>query len=161
MRSEQEVNRALDEYADTVQRICFTHLKNEFETEDIFQEVFIKYMLYKGTFESKEHEKAWIIRVTINSCKDLIKNFFRGNTVPIDTITNLCVGEKADYSDVWQTVLELPVKYRDVIYLHYYEQYSVPEISSILSMKENTVYSILSRGRSRLKERLKGEGYGK
>ena len=161
MRSEQEVNRALDEYADTVQRICFTHLKNEFETEDIFQEVFIKYMMYKGTFESKEHEKAWIIRVTINSCKDLIKNFFRGTTVPIDTITNLCVGEKADYSDVWQTVLELPVKYRDVIYLHYYEQYSVPEISSILSMKENTVYSILSRGRSRLEERLKGEGYGK
>ena len=54
MRSEQEVNRALDEYADTVQRICFTHLKNEFETEDIFQEVFIKYMMYKCTLESNE-----------------------------------------------------------------------------------------------------------
>ena len=71
MRSEQEVNRAIELYADTVTRICMLHLKNRSDTEDIFQEVFLKYTLSSVTFENTEHEKAWIIRVTINKCKDL------------------------------------------------------------------------------------------
>lgn len=160
MRTEQEVNLALDNYADMVQRICFCHLKNETDTEDIFQEVFLKYMTYKGVFSSREHEKAWMIRVTINACKDVLKNIFRKNVVSIDTITETYKDE-ADYSDVWQAVLELPEKYRDVIYLHYYERYSAAEIAHILGAKENTIYSILSRGRSMLKTRLGGDGYGR
>ncbi len=159
MLSEQEVNRAIDRYADMVKRICFCHLKNETETEDVFQEVFLKYMTYKGSFASEEHEKAWIIRVTINACKDVLKSFFRKNTVSIDTILEMRDSEKADYSDVLQAVLELPVKYRNVIYLHYYEQYSAVEIAHILSVKENTIYSILSRGRKMLKDKLGGEDY--
>lgn len=160
MRTEQEVNLALDNYADMVQRICFCHLKNEADTEDIFQEVFLKYMTYKGEFSSREHEKAWMIRVTINACKDVLKKFFRKNVVSIDTIPET-YKEEADYSDIRQAVLELPEKYRDVIYLHYYEQYSAPEIARILGAKENTVYSILSRGRDMLKTRLGGDGYGR
>ena len=82
MRSEQEVNRALERYADMVRRICMLHLKNFADTEDIFQTVFLKYALSSVPFESEEHEKAWLIRVTVNACKDLLKSFFRSRTVP-------------------------------------------------------------------------------
>lgn len=160
MRTEQEVNLALDNYADMVQRICFCHLKNEADTEDIFQEVFLKYMTYKGTFSGREHEKAWMIRVTVNACKDVLKKFFRKKEVSLDAVIET-YRDEPDYSDVWQAVLELPEKYRDVIYLHYYEQYSAVEIAHILGAKENTIYSILSRGRSMLKTRLGGDGYGR
>ena len=76
MRSEGEVNRAVEKYADTVRRICIVHLKNNADTEDIFQTVFLKYVLSSVSFENEEHEKAWFIRVTVNACKDLLKNFF-------------------------------------------------------------------------------------
>ena len=70
MRNEQEVNRAIERYSDTVRRLCMIHLKNHADTEDIFQTVFLKYVLSSVSFESEEHEKAWFIRVTINAWKD-------------------------------------------------------------------------------------------
>ena len=76
MRSEQEINSAIDRYADTVRRLCVLHLKNSADTEDIFQTVFLKYALHTKPYESEEHEKAWFIRVTINACKDLLRSFF-------------------------------------------------------------------------------------
>ena len=76
MRSEREANRAIDLYADTVRRLCMIHLKNHADTEDIFQNVFLKYVLSSIVFENEEHEKAWFIRVTINACKDMLKSFF-------------------------------------------------------------------------------------
>ena len=157
MRDEFEVNRAVDTYADMVRRICFCHLKNDMDTEDIFQTVFLKYMLYDGTFESAEHEKAWFIRVSINACKDFFKSLFRRNTVPLDEVTELAAEYPEDHSRVLQAVLELPEKYRDVIYLHYYEAYSAAKIANILKSREGTVYSLLSRGRAMLKRSLGGE----
>ena len=76
MRSEREAIKAIERYSDTVRRLCMIHLKNCADTEDIFQTVFLKYVLSSVTFESEEHEKAWFIRVTINACKDLLKSFF-------------------------------------------------------------------------------------
>lgn len=70
MRSEQEVNRAIERYSDTVRRLCMVYLKSDSDTEDIFQTVFLKYLLRSVPFENDEHEKAWFIRVTINACKD-------------------------------------------------------------------------------------------
>lgn len=157
MRSEQEVNRAVEKYADTVFRICILHLKNKSDAEDIFQEVFLKFALNDKKFENANHEKAWIIRVTINACKDLIKSFFRSRTISIDELISVANEEKEDLSYVLEAVLKLPVKYRDAIYLHYYEGYSALEIGEILGKNENTVYSILSRGRSMLKESLEGD----
>lgn len=157
MRSEQEVNRAVEKYADTVFRICILHLKNKSDAEDIFQEVFLKFALNDKEFENANHEKAWIIRVTINACKDLIKSFFRSRTISIDELISVADEEKEDLSYVLEAVLKLPVKYRDAIYLHYYEGYSAFEIGEILGKNENTVYSILSRGRSMLKESLEGD----
>ena len=79
MKSSSEADRAVEKYADTVRRVCFMHLKNKSDIEDVFQEVFLKYILHDDPFESEEHEKAWIIRVTINACKDVFKSFFRRN----------------------------------------------------------------------------------
>lgn len=82
MRSEQEANRAVERYADMVRRLCLVHLKNEADTEDVFQTVFLKYVLYRGTFESEEHEKAWILRVTLNACRDVLRSLFRARRAP-------------------------------------------------------------------------------
>ena len=157
MRNEQEVNRAIEQYADTVRRLCMVHLKNHADTEDIFQTVFLKYLLYDKAFATAEHEKAWLIRVAVNACKDHLKSFFRRKTVPLEVLA-----EEADYINeeqrsILHSVLSLPDKYRDVIYLHYYEGYNAAEIGAILSKKENTVYSLLSRGRAILKETLGGD----
>lgn len=76
MRDEQDVNRTIDKYSDMIRRLCMIHLKNYHDTQDIFQTVFLKYVLSSVEFENEEHEKAWFIRVTINSCKDLLKIFF-------------------------------------------------------------------------------------
>ena len=156
MRSEEEANRAIERYADTVRRICMVHLKNYADTEDIFQTVFLKYVLYSEPFENEEHEKAWIIRVTINACKDLLKSFFRRHTVPLEGIIEPAVLQQ-DNRDVLEAVLSLPPKYRDVVYLHYYEGYTAPQISTILHKNVNTIYTLLARSKKILRERLGGE----
>ncbi len=160
MRSEEEVNRAVTTYADTIRRVCFYHLKNQADTEDVFQNVFLKYMLHDGGFHDAEHEKAWLLRVAINDCKDFLKSFFRRNTVPMQAVMELEAEIPRDHQDVLEAVLALPKRYKDVIYLHYYEGYTANEIGQILGKKENTVYSLLSRGRGMLKKELGGEGIG-
>lgn len=87
MLSEQQVNRAIELYADMIKKICMLHLKNHADTEDIFQTVFLKYMTASPVFENQEHEKAWLIRVTINACHDLIRSFFRSKTVSLDAVS--------------------------------------------------------------------------
>jgi RNA polymerase sigma-70 factor (ECF subfamily) len=159
MRSEQEVNRAIEKYADTVRRLCMIHLKNHADTEDIFQIVFLKYVLRSVSFENEEHEKAWLIRVTINSCKDLLKNFFRSRTIPLEAVMEQPAELPPDNREVLEAVLSLPQKYRDVVYLHYYEEYTAPQISRILGKKVNTVYTLLTRSRQMLQEKLGGDEY--
>ena len=145
---------AVERYADTVKRLCMVHLKNTADTEDIFQTVFLKYALSSAEFESREHEKAWFIRVTINACKDLLKSFFRSRTVSLEELPAE-MGEDKRY--VLEAVLSLPDKYREVVYLHYYEDYSAPEIGRILGRNVNTVYTLLNRARQQLREKLGGE----
>ena len=156
MRSEEDANRAVDLYGDTVRRICMIHLKNIADTEDIFQTVFLKYVLHTAPFDTPEHEKAWIIRVTVNACRDLLKSFFRTRTVSLETLIEKSQEIPEDHSDVLEAVLALPEKYKDPIYLHYYEGYTAEEIGQILHKKTNTVYTLLTRGRQILKNRLEG-----
>lgn len=158
MRSEGEVNHAVDQYADMIQRVCFYYLKNKADTEDVFQTVFMKYMLSDQLFENAEHEKAWLLRVAINACKDQLKSFFRRRMVSLEEIRQIESEGFQEQKEVLEAVLSLPGKYKDVIYLHYYEGYSAAEIGKILGKKENTVYSLLSRGRGLLREKLGGDG---
>ena len=161
MRSEQEVNRAIERYSDTVQRLCLVYLKNHADTEDVFQNVFFKYYLSSVVFKSDEHEKAWIIRVTVNACKDWLKNFFRSRTVPLNEVAELASNVSQENKDVLEAVLSLPAKYRDVVYLHYYENYTAPQISQILHKNVNTIYTLLTRSKELLREKMGGEEHGR
>lgn len=157
MHSEQEANRAIELYSDMIRKICMLHLKNYADTEDIFQTVFMKYLLHTAPFESEEHEKAWFIRVTVNACKDLLKSFFRRNAVPLEELSEQAAALPEQDREVLEAVLALPSKYKDVVYLHYYEGYSAVEIGRILNKNVNTVYTLLSRAREQLKQTLGGD----
>lgn len=158
MRDEQEVNRAVEEYSNMIRRLCMIHLKNYSDTEDIFQTVFLKYVLSSVVFENKEHEKAWFIRVTINACKDLLKSFFRSRVTSLDEVLEQAADMQEESREVLEVVLSLPSKYREVVYLHYYEGYTASEIGRLLKKNVNTVYTLLTRSRQMLREKLGGDG---
>lgn len=157
MRSAEDINRVMEAYADMVRRICFVHLKNRHDTEDVFQDVYMKYMLHEEAFENSEHEKAWFARVTINACTDWLRYFSRRSWVPLDVIDEERGMLDDGFAEVLEAVLGLPEKYRNAIYLHYYEGYSAAEIGGILGKKENTIYTWLARAKRMLRERLGGE----
>jgi RNA polymerase sigma factor (sigma-70 family) len=153
----ENISAALKKYSDMVRRICFLYLQNSTDVDDVFQEVFLKLLQNKTPFRSEEHEKAWLIRATINKCKDLLKSFWRRNTDSIEYI-DLPFEDKTE-GELLQVVLSLPRKYKDVIYLHYYEEYTVPEMAKLLNQKENTIYSHLHRARALIKKKLGGKEY--
>ena len=96
--------------------------------------------------------------MTINACKDLLKSFFKSRTLPLDSVTEKAEEPGLDHGDVLEAVLSLPRKYKDVVYLYYYEEYSAAEIGSILHKNVNTVYTLLNRGRQALKTKLEEVG---
>ena len=159
MRSETEANRAISLYADTVRRICFMHLKNSSDVEDVFQDVFLKYILYEHCFENDEHEKAWIIRVTINRCKDLLKSFFRRMVHSLDDVNVEPFYIQEESNAVLDAILRLPENYKDVIYLFYYEGYTAVEIAKMMNRNANTIYTWLARAKAKLKIELGGESF--
>ncbi|MBD5456887.1 MAG: sigma-70 family RNA polymerase sigma factor [Lachnospiraceae bacterium] len=157
MKSTEDVNRVMEAYADMVRRICFIHLKNRHDTEDVFQNVYMKYLLYEGAFESAEHEKAWFVRVTINACTDWLRSLSRRKWIPLDALEEESAVLDDSSKEILEAVLKLPEKYRDAIYFFYYEGYTAGEIAKILGKKENTVYTWLSRAKGILREKLGGE----
>ncbi len=157
MRSEQEAQLAIEKHSDMIRKVCFMHLKNYHDTEDIFQEIFLKYVLHDVVFDNDTHEKAWLLRVAINSCKDNLKSFFRKKVSSIEELTVEPSYIDESNREVFDAVLMLPPNYKNVIYLFYYEGYSAVEIAAILHKKENTIYTWLSRAREQLKSALGGE----
>lgn len=157
LSTDDDIDDVLKKYSDMVYKLALSQTKNSANADDIFQEVFLKYVQSNKEFESEEHRKAWLIRVTINCCKKLWSSAWFRHTVPLNENLKFTSSEK---SMIFYTVLELPSKYRSVIHLYYYEDLSVKEISSILNIKESTITSRLCRARNLLKEKLKGEsGY--
>lgn len=147
-----EVVNAIEKYGNLVRRICFMSLGNKTDVDDVFQDVFLKYFLRQEVFESDHHEKAWLCRVAFNQCKDLCKSFWRKNMVSIQDME--IPFDTPEQSDLIQEILQLPLEYRRVIYLHYYEGYTIPEISQITHQNTNTVYTHLRRAKDRLKKKV-------
>lgn len=146
---------AVNAYADLIYRIAFQNLGNRSDAEDTVQEVFIK-LLKAPSFQDDTHMKAWLIRITINLCKDLKKSAWHRKTTSLIENSSCCTQEQQEIMDeIWR----LPVKYRNVIYLYYYEEYTISEISEILNVRKNTVNSWLVRARKNLKGILISGGF--
>ena len=139
---------AIRHFSDTIYRVAMNMLKNEFDTHDVFQEVFLRFVKHKKTFESLEHAKAWFIRVTINCCKDFFRK--QKNHQNLDEATSVAAVDVKQYG-ITEYVQELDEKYRIVIHLFYYEQYKISEIADILKENENTIKTRLSRAKKILK----------
>ena len=139
---------AIEHFSDTIYRVAMNMLKNEPDTHDIFQEVFMRFIKHKKKFESLEHAKAWFIRVTINCCKD----FFRKQKYhhDLDSARDVQAPSDKEYG-ITGHVQELDEKYRIVIHLFYYEQYKISEIADLLKENENTIKTRLSRAKKILK----------
>lgn len=155
MLTNEEIERVVETYASTLLRVAFSQLKSISEAEDVVQETMLKYLEKAPLFENLEHEKAWLLRVTINICKNHLKTAWFRKTVPLDEEIPEIVQEE---KDVISVVMQLSPKYRSIIHLYYYEGYSVPDIAELLGCSKNTVTTRLRRARNILKERLK-EGY--
>ena len=124
------------------------------DAEDIVQDVFVKLFEKQPHFESTEHETAWLIRATVNLCKNFLRSHWWKKTVPLlDTYP----AQTDEQQSIIETVLSLPTKYRIVIHLFYYEGYSTKEIAEITEQKESTVREQLTRARRLLKNFLVGE----
>ena len=154
---QQELQLKIDEYGDMLFRLCYVRLQNVQDAEDVVQEVFYQYLKSLPDFQSQEHEKAWFIRVTINACRDFFKDFFRSHMVPLEELIHQQEELTPDNSEVLEAVLSLPEKYREAVYLYYYEGYTAVEIAHILKKNKNTVYTLLTRSKQLLRERLGGD----
>lgn len=152
-----EPERLVRTYADLILRLSYTYLKSAQDAEDICQEVLLKRLKRAEPFQSDEHERAWIIRVTANACKDILRRADRRlDVVDLDDIPEPIAPQEqelqsANPSRVLDAVMNLPVTYREAIYLHYYEGYPLKEIAQITGRSESAVAQHLSRGRSKLR----------
>ncbi|MFR4569198.1 MAG: RNA polymerase sigma factor [Collinsella stercoris] len=160
---EAEANRLVETYADTILRVSYTYLHSTQDAEDICQDVLLKALNRAERFESAEHERAWIIRVTINAAKDLLRRQSGRATVALDDIAEPVAPTRATERElaaraegILEHVMALPLEYREAIYLHYYEGYSIKQIAAIVHASESAVATRLSRGRSKLRPALEG-----
>ena len=156
------------EYSDMVYRLALHDCRNPQDAEDIMQTVFMKLYIRKPEFESLEHGKYWLLKVTANECKrlfasswkkktDYLETFGEQGEIPDDFTEN--TREKEQRELILEAVFELPRKYRMPVYLYYYEEYSVAEIAGILGRNPSTIQTQLDRARRKLKKQLEEAGY--
>ena len=153
---EQELERLAERYADMIYRIALNDTRSPADAEDILQEVLLALFTASPAFESPEHEKRWLIRVTLNKGKNHRRSLLRRATLPLEEADGY-LSQEPDHRALREAVAALPRNQRRAVDLHYYEGYSTGEIAAILRAKEATVRTWLRRGRQRLKEYLTEE----
>ena len=158
----EQVSEMINRNSDMVYRLAFSMVKSVQDAEDVHQEVFIRYIRTNPLFESREHERAWFIRVTTNICKNLWKSAWRQKMVSMDSLEetqegNAYVQQSLNEEEelLVETVKRLPFKYRVVVHLFYYEEMSLEEIAQALNLKSSNVRTRLTRARKMLREWLK------
>lgn len=164
LNRKEKLKWLMENYGNDVIRLAYTYLKHKQLSEDVAQEVFIKCYENLDTFRNDSSYKTWLIRITVNRCKDVLKSwsyrnlviteFFQYKTLTTSIEHQYFKGEESE--QISRQVLELPVKMREVIILFYYQEISIDEISVLLKVKPNTVKTRLHRGRLKLKESLEG-----
>lgn len=152
-----QATRLVETYSDMILRISYSYLKQTCDAEDICQTVFLKILTKDIRFDTPQHEKAYIIRTTVNTCKDHLKSGFFRKTVPLDNAETIAAPQAPDLP-ILEALKALPENYRVPIYLFYYEDYSAREIGQILGKSEGNITTCLSRGRKKLRDYLQQEG---
>ena len=154
-RTQNEILALYDRYYEMIWRICLVRFGNSHDAYDAAQETFIRLMNYNKSFHNDEHEKAWMIRTAVNYCKDVMKSSRRKQEICLYSGKPLEGGiVSEEYSEVYETMMELPEKYRIILYLHYYEGYSLKEIAKLLRLNESTLRSRFARAKEVMKEYL-------
>ena len=154
-----EFRELYDRQISRVYRLALLLLGSVADAEDVAQTVFLKIWEKNPKFRDADHETAWVLTTTRNQCRDLQKSYYRKHRTAIEDAPEKAVSFVSDAdNEIWQALQSLPEKYRDVLYLYYYEGYPVKELSILLSRRESTLQTQLATGRKLLKESLKEEG---
>lgn len=144
-------------YRDNLFAVAFNVCKNAEDAEDVVQDTFMQYYTLQKEFDSEQHIRAWLIRVAVNKAKNKNRSFWRRNKMSLEDYMETLSFETPESENLFETVMQLPDKFRTVIHLFYYEDYSVREISEILKLSESNIKVRLTRGRSLLREKLQEE----
>ena len=144
----------VDQYADTVYRVAYHSLGNRADAEDVMQTVLLRLYEQRKPFESEAHVKHWLIRVTINESRKLLRSFWRRNRVGLEEWQEPAVFDRPEQGELYEAVMALPEKYRLTVYLYYYESYMAKEIAQALHTNPSTVQTWLMRARARLRQEL-------
>jgi RNA polymerase sigma-70 factor (ECF subfamily) len=151
----EKMTEIYDKYSNAVYRMAFAYCKNKADAEDIMQEVFISRFSSDIVFEDEAKEKSWLLKVTVNKCRDMFRSLrykYSLTSIPLEEAD--IIYETQEESDVYHAVMSLPNKYRTVIHLFYYEEYTIKEISAITGDKETAIQTQLYRARKKLKDIL-------
>lgn len=156
LRTDKDIAEIYYRHVNTVYRVCFAYMKNIADTEDAVQSAFVKLVKYRGIFENSEHEKAWLIRIASNVCKDNLRHWWRRRESFED---NKEMQYESDFEidEMFGVVMNLPHKYKTVIYLYYYEGYTSVDIARILGKPQSTVRNYLHEARKILRNTIGGD----
>ena len=155
-KKQTDIENVIKEYSKTVYRLAFAKTGNKFDADEIFQEVFLRYIKKQVTFHDKEHEKAWLIRVTINVSKKFLTSSWNKKTIPLEEVEEYV---SDNYTELYYELSALPPNYREVIHLFYYEDMSIAQIANVLKRRESTIRTQLTRARQLLRKLMKEEDY--
>ena len=152
----EEFNRCAERYQDTIYRVALNCFGSDADAEDAVQEVLLRYYTADPALESEEHRRRWLIRVTLNYCKNELRRFGRRRQVSMEEVE--IPFENPEEGELFSIVMALPEKYRTALYLFYYEEYTVKEIAEAVGIKVSAATTRLSRAREALRRELKEVG---
>lgn len=159
--TDEEFKELYERNIDTIYRIAYITLRRSSDAEDATQDIFLKFLNSNKRFNDFNHEKAWFIVTTRNYCRDILRSWWKSRRIDLEALPDIPHWDnKVEISEVLEKLLLLPEKYKTVLYLYYFEEYSVKEISAFLGRKESTIHTQLSRGRNQLKIDLGGNYIG-
>lgn len=161
---DRDPERLVRDYADLVLRVCYTHLRSTADAEDVCQDTLVKLLLREESFHDPGHERAWVVRVAINACRNLLRDRGAHPTVGLDAVAEPAVAQAPGEDALRQrdervlgAVMALPLPQREAVYLHYYEGYPTREVARIVGATDDAVRQRLSRARASLRDNLKGD----
>ena len=159
LRTDDSAEEIIERYSDLIYRVAYMNVRIKADADDVFQQVWYIFFQKERAFDSEEHRRNWLINVTLKCCKKIYSSYRYKNTVLLEDFPLLEEEMPEKDYEVYSAVMSLPEKYRSVIYLYYYENFTAEEIGEMLKTNSSTIRSRLKRGREKLKQQLKGDEF--